>query len=159
MNIVLHNFNKDGLNRRNGSSNYVAIFRRCDKQAGNEYLIIPRVFVWSRGLNENFTGGDMNLYWIWVCSRIVSSISNLVPSWPRIGRQWLFWCLWIEIDNSDNANQRSLPEGRNITPNQRSLPEGRNITANHRSLPAVQRELQHRGEVFVALWGLPELYI
>ena len=51
-----------------------------------------------------------------------------------------FWRLWIEDDN-----QRSLPEGRNITANQHSLPEGRDITANQRSLPAVQRELQHGG--------------
>jgi hypothetical protein len=57
-----------------------------------------------------------------------------------------FQCLCIEDDNSHNANQRSLPEVLNIT-------------ANLRSLPAVQRELQHGGEVIVAVCGLLELYI
>ena len=42
--------------------------------------------------------------------------------------------MWIEDNNSHNVNQRSLPEGRNVTGNQQSLPEGRNITANQLSL-------------------------
>jgi hypothetical protein len=68
-----------------------------------------------------------------------------------------FWRLWMEDDNSHNANQRSLPEGRNITANQHSLPEGRSITANQRSLPAVQREQQHGGSDCCRL-RTPELY-
>ena len=64
---------------------------------------------------------------------------------------------WIEDNNSHNANQCSLPEGRNITANQHSLPEGPNITANQRSLPAVQSETQQEEEVIVAVCGLPEL--
>jgi hypothetical protein len=57
-----------------------------------------------------------------------------------------FWHLRIEDDNSHNANQSSLPEGRNIT-------------ANQRSLPAVQRKQQHGGEVIAAVCGLPELAV
>ena len=53
-----------------------------------------------------------------------------------------FWRLWIEDDNSHNANQRLLPEASNIT-------------ANQRSLPTVQIELQHGGKVIVCRLRTP----
>ena len=68
-----------------------------------------------------------------------------------------FWRLWIEEDNSHNANQLSLPEVPNTTTNQLSLPEGRNITANQRSLPAVQSESQQEEKEIVVVCRL-DLY-
>ena len=41
------------------------------------------------------------------CSQMVTSISNLVPSWPR--KDWHFGACGLKT-----ANQRSLPEERNI---------------------------------------------
>ena len=113
-----------------------------------------------------------------ICCWIVTSISILCLLTEK--RQTVtFWRLLIEEDNSHNANQRSLPKGRNITANQCSLPKGRNITANQqrslpkgrnitanqrshpkgrnittnqRSLPAVQSELQQE-EMWLLLFA------